>query len=206
MGSNMNISVLFESLFKMDPIIHGLAMTPIYEEDSGSGNSNKVKQKSGKYNTLGSSYTGTGCSSAKNGFTSVGNGSETFQFERSGSTKSVPKSRSPLSRLWQMRRRSFSQFELSSVGMEDGGCSGEKELGTRNGGTGNGLMGRIGNSSGSYSSHHELSQPFDEHRGTTGHFHLIGDHFWGSESDISLAPSPSPFKRKVIFVYFIVKK
>jgi hypothetical protein len=175
----------------MDPIIHGLGMSPIYEE-GGNGarpGSGRFKQRSQsqttsttKYSTLGS-YGGVGSGSSGGG----GGGGSEFERSGSGSTKSVAKSRSPLSRLWQMRRRSFSQFELSSAGTED---SPERETGTP--AFGNGTY---------YASNHDLRSPSPDHDHDTstsgaGLYPLIADSFWGSESDISA--SSSPFKRKVM--------
>ena len=109
-----------------------------------------------------------GCTSENNKSTGIPDGfsaqesSEALvgHFERSASTKSNNvKPRGPLSRLWHMRRRSFSQFELSSIGLNQGS------------------KGTLGGSSG------HLNLLDLNECDTPGVFHPIGD-FWGSSSEM----------------------
>jgi len=183
---NLPINMVFENLFRIDPIMSELSMTPILEENSSEGRKlfRKNGTNSGKYNpppsssSSHSSSASTCSSSSSSGGTS---GTLASSFVRSGSSKSYAKNRRPLSRLWQMRRRSFSQFELHSVetllGIGSGGGAGG------NGGSGNEFVPLGGNGS--------CTEIDADNVGTSGFFHPIGDDFWSSETDLTACSSSS---------------
>lgn len=230
--------MVFENLFRMDPIISDLSMTTILEENNGCPSSStsattttapaniiqggggegsrklfkKNGTNSGKYNPPpsslsvdGSSGCSSSCSSSSSTTGSSGSGggsisgaSSLSSFVRSGSSKSYAKNRRPLSRLWQMRRRSFSQFELHSVetlfGL--GGSSNNSSGGVS---CGNEFVPMGGNGS--------CTEIDADNAGTSGFFHPIGDDFWSSETDLTASTSSSSFTRNNRYaVCFLFKK
>jgi hypothetical protein len=186
---SLPMNLVFENLFKFDPILSGLSssscMVPIREEspDVGSCSSLQITgreesefsnnsahpegRKLFKKNSTGSlrrgdpSTTGTATLPA-GGFRNV---SLTGHFERSGSAKSYAKNRSPLSRLWQMRRKSFSHFEL---------CTDSVESPSKN------EIPPIGGTRGNESSDMDAASS-----GATGFFSFLEESHWESETDLT---------------------
>ncbi|XP_035705213.1 pleckstrin homology domain-containing family G member 5 isoform X4 [Folsomia candida] len=140
-GGKMSLpmNLMFESLLKLDPILSGISsqMGPICEESStgewGNGSvrvseSRKLFKKNSSLRRFNSGISttlptrGLRSPSLSLNFEEISHDKvlqhniNSGRFERSGSSKSYAKNRrSPLSRLWQMRRKSFShcEFELS---------------------------------------------------------------------------------------------
>lgn len=104
--ANLPMKDVFENLFKLDPVLSGLSMTPIAEE--GNPDFLKRDKKLMKKHSLGSIFTGK---QEQKEFCLQGQN----ELPRRASTSSCVKNKSPLSRFWQIRRRSCTQFELSSA-------------------------------------------------------------------------------------------
>lgn len=190
---SMPMHLVFENLFKLDPVLHGMtpstsipqsppAMVLIREESTTAENINSLAScpypegrklfKKNSTNSLGrrpKQYNpNSPATLPTEGFQSLGLSGhfETQRFERterSGSTKSYAKNRSPLSRIWQMRRRSFSHFELCSDSSNE-------------------QIPPIGGTRGPGSA--EIDAPYI---GASGYFSLLDEAHWESETDISIS-------------------